>query len=157
MRRSDREVTDKQELWEIIEAGKVCHVAMLDGEYPYLVPLSFGAEQKEDRLVLYFHSAKEGKKLDVLAKNPNVCFEISHQKKLVINDNVPCASGCAYVSVIGMGKAEFVTDLDEKCAALSVLMRHQSGREFTISASQAENVCVFKIAVDSFTGKRKLM
>lgn len=155
MRRVDREITDTKELIEIIEKSKVCHVAMIDGDFPYMVPLSFGYEMTEEGLVLYFHSAKEGKKLDIIRKNSNVCFTISTQEKLIINDDIPCSSGCTYASVIGMGTAEILESAEEKCHALSVLMKHQAGKTFIFDEKQAEMVCVFKISVKEFTGKRK--
>ena len=157
MRRADREVKDTGELIDIIEMSRVCHVAMIDDGIPYIVPLSFGYEMAEDGLVLYFHSAKEGRKIDVLHKNSNVCVEISIQQKLVIDKKVPCRSGCGYASVIGNGKAEFLTDTEEKRHALSILMKHQSGMDLVFDEKQADSVCVFRIVVKKFSGKRKVV
>lgn len=156
MRRKDREVTDAKELVELIEKSKVCYVAMIDEGFPYIVPLSFGYKITEKGLTLYFHSAKEGKKLDVIRKNGNVCFNISVQEKLTINDDIPCSSGCTYGSVTGIGTAEIIESVEEKCHALSVLMKHQAGKTVVFNAKQADAVCVFKINVKEFTGKRKV-
>lgn len=46
MRRKDREITDIEEIRDIIEKCKVCRLAMQDEEGLYLVPLNFGYEFK---------------------------------------------------------------------------------------------------------------
>ena len=85
MRRKDREVTDKNQIEEILKQCKTCHVAMVDNEKPYVVPLSYGYQILEDgTLELVFHSAKDGKKINILKKNPNVCFEISMEVRILL-------------------------------------------------------------------------
>lgn len=154
MRRKDREVTDIEEIEEIIKGCKTCHVAMaLEGE-PYVVPLSYGYERKGDVLTLYFHSAKEGKKLDILHKNSRVCFEMALEGELA-RTRIPCNSGYYYSSVIGRGNVEFVEDVEEKCYALSLLMKHQAGWDTVFGEKQAETVCVYKICTKDFCGKKK--
>ena len=72
MRRRDKEITDQAELRRILQDARVCRLAMCDGDRPYLVPMSFALDG--DDLVL--HSARSGRKLEVLARNPAVCFEV---------------------------------------------------------------------------------
>ena len=75
MRRADREVTDVKGIDEILQKCKTCHVAMVDNGAPYVVPLSYGYRIiGESVLELYFHSALEGRKLDILNSNNVVCF-----------------------------------------------------------------------------------
>ena len=62
MRRNDREVTDINEIMEIIADCDVCRLALNDDEYPYIIPLNFGAELVDGKVTLYFHSALKGKK-----------------------------------------------------------------------------------------------
>ena len=57
MRRYDREITDKNEILEIMSRCDVCRLAFNDGDYPYILPLNFGIGEKEGKIVLYFHSA----------------------------------------------------------------------------------------------------
>ena len=92
---------------------------------------------------------------DVIGKNSNVCFEISTQKKMIENDDIPCNSGCTYASVIGSGTAEIIENVKEKCHALSVLMKHQFGKTIIFNEEQTGMVCIFKINVKEFTGKKK--
>ena len=61
MRRKDREITDKQDILEVMRKCDVCRIALHDGDYPYIVPLNFGLQVENDMPVLYFHGALEGK------------------------------------------------------------------------------------------------
>ena len=70
MRRSDREITDRNEILQVMERCDVCRLALNDGEYPYILPLNFGMEQAGEQIILYFHGATEGKKLNLIARDP---------------------------------------------------------------------------------------
>ena len=154
MRRKDREVTKSEDIKGIIEKCKVCHLAMVDNGQPYVIPMNFGYELDNRTLFLYFHSAKSGRKIEILNKNNAICFEMAIEGKL---ENImdPCNSGYYFESVLGVGRVEFVDDISEKCKALTLLMKHQANRDFTFTEKQAEGVCVFKVISTDFTGKRK--
>jgi len=159
MRRKDREVTDIKGIEEILLLCKTCHVAMIDESMnpaaPYVVPLSYGYKiTGANTLELYFHSAPEGRKLDVLKRNNRVCFEMAYEGEPV-HSETPCNSGYYYASVIGSGDAVFLEDDNEKREALSVMFRHQTGKDVAFNSEQAKTVCVFKIVSADFTGKRK--
>jgi nitroimidazol reductase NimA-like FMN-containing flavoprotein (pyridoxamine 5'-phosphate oxidase superfamily) len=154
MRRNDREVKGREEIEDIILQCKTCHVAMVDDGTPYIVPLSFGHRFIGGRLELYFHSAHEGRKISILKKNNRVCFEMSDEGEPLFPE-VPCKSGYFYASVIGNGEAFFIEDAAEKCDALSIMFKHQSGRDVVFTPEQAGTVCVFKIVSSDFTGKKK--
>lgn len=81
MRRKDREIVDRESMESVIRRASVCHLGMCEGESPYIVPLCFGYYDG----VLYFHSAREGRKLDALRRNGRVCFEISVDQGIVIS------------------------------------------------------------------------
>ena len=159
MRRKDREISDIKGIEEILLMCKTCHVAMVDNGSPYVVPLSYGYRIFENSgekniLELYFHSAREGRKIDVLRQNDKVCFEISCEGE-VVNDDNSCNTGYYFSSVIGFGSAVFIEEESAKIEALSVLFRHQTGRSVTFTPEQAKTVTMFKIVSDDFTGKRK--
>jgi len=155
MRRKDREVTDLGGIEEILLLCKTCHVAMVDNGSPYVVPLSYGYKILGGSVLeLYFHSAHEGRKLDVLSRNNKVCFEMAYEGEPVYSET-PCNSGYYFASVMGFGEAVFIEDIGEKCDALSVMFKHQSGGDVAFTPEQASGVCVFKIVSTDFTGKRK--
>ena len=74
MRRKDREVTTVDGIKEILDSCKTACIAMVDGGAPYVVPLNYGYEIKDGNLIMYFHCAKEGRKIDILKRNNKVCF-----------------------------------------------------------------------------------
>ena len=156
MRRKDREVTDIKGIEEILSMCKTCHVAMVDDGKPYIVPLSYGYRIIDGSVLeLFFHSAFEGRKLDILRKDANVCFEISYEGEPV-NSEDPCNAGYYYASLIGFGTVEFIEDsVEQKCEALSIMFKQQTDRDVQFNDAQAGTVCVFKIVSTDFTGKAK--
>ncbi len=154
MRRSDREVTSREDIISILDSCKTASVAMLDGDKPYVVPLSYGYEFIGGTLVLYFHCAREGHKLNLLASNDAVCFTI-YSEGYPVHAETPCDSGYYYSSIIGSGRAEMVEDVDEKRHALTKMFERQAGRIVDFTAEQAGSVCVFRIVSQEYTGKRK--
>lgn len=152
MRRKEREITDPTQLRQILDCCKVCRIAMQDDQGLYLVPMNFGYELDDDRLTLYLHSAKEGRKISALSQNPQVCFEMDGAHKLVEGD-AACGYSYEFQSIIGNGQAAMVEDVQEKEHALSVLMRHMTGREFSFDEKMAGIVTVIKIQALNFTGK----
>lgn len=163
MRRSEREITDKSEVIKIIDKCDVCRIALSHNNIPYIVPISFGYEYSDNRLVLYFHCAKEGKKLDIIKENPAVCFEFDCSYKVVYDEK---AKGCTmeYESVIGSGNISIVDDGEtgEKLKALSLLMKkyvpEKSGdfSETYFSDKMVNSVTILKLSADDFTGKRNV-
>lgn len=152
MRRKDREITDVNAILELVSECRVCRLAMIDGGAPYIVPLNYGYEYAEGALTFYFHSAREGRKLEILKKNPLVCLELDGRGGLVEDAN-PCAYGYTFASLIGTGRAEFIEDAEEKIYALNRIMKQQAGREAAFTPAMAEAVCLYKVTTRDFTCK----
>ena len=152
MRRSDRELRDPGQLLEIIDAYKVFRLAMVAEGRPYLVPLNFGYAYEGGQFEFYFHSALQGRKLDLLRQNPQVCFELDCGHALVPAD-LPCGYSYRYASVIGEGTVELVEEPARKVLYLQRLLRHQTGQDFPLQEEQAASVAVGRILVHSLTGK----
>ena len=152
--RREREVTDINEILGILDRAKIVHVGMIDGECPYVVPMNYGYTMENGKLTLYLHGAKEGRKLDILRKNPKVFIEID-------TDIVPfegitaCHYGVGYSYVMGEGTAELVEDAEGKKHALSILMKTQTGRDFTFDDRMASVVTVIKLHIAEFTAKKR--
>jgi len=156
MRRKDREITDLEEILSIVDECKVIRLAMLDENgLPYIIPLSFGYRFENGAFTFYFHSAPQGRKLDLLRRDGRVAFEMDCRGGLQTADRA-CGFGYYYASVLGSGTVEFLEGA-EKCAALSALMRHMAGREDTFTEEQARGVAVFAVRVESFSAKSKKM
>jgi hypothetical protein len=149
MRRKDREITDHGEMEAILDAAPVCRLALSDGTDPYVVPLCFGM----DGGALYIHCAPEGKKTDILRRNPRCCVEVDSTEGPLTDDN-PCSWEMQYKSVICTGTASFVTENKEKLRALICILKHYGGEEHIFSEKELGRVCVIRIDIDEMTGKK---
>lgn len=114
--------------------------------------MNFGYTFDNNQLVLFFHSAKEGRKINVLKENSDVCFEMDCNHSL-ITANVACNYGYSYKSIIGNGKAVFIDDVGEKKTALYTLMKHQTRQNFSFDDRTVNTVYVFKIIVHNYSAK----
>ncbi|MCG2777827.1 MAG: pyridoxamine 5'-phosphate oxidase family protein, partial [Desulfobacterales bacterium] len=121
MRRKEKEITDKTAMESIILRSSVCRLALSEENRPYIVPLCFGYEDD----TLYFHSAREGRKLDILRKNNKVCCEFDIDNEIVEADDA-CGWSMKYQSVIGAGKGSIIDDIESKRKALNIIMQHYS-------------------------------
>jgi nitroimidazol reductase NimA-like FMN-containing flavoprotein (pyridoxamine 5'-phosphate oxidase superfamily) len=148
MRRKDREITDIALIEAIIRNSLVCRLGMSRNDQPYVVPLCFAYNDS----TLYFHSAAEGMKLDILQQNPNVCVEFDIDQKVIHGDK-PCKWGMQYRSVIGFGQASIVSAPEEKQTALAAIMQQYSGRSYDFSQAETKSVIIVKVEIQSLTGK----
>ena len=149
MRRQDKEITDMAAIKSIIGKSHVCRLALSEDNRPYVVPLCFGYADN----TLYFHSAAEGKKIEILKKNHNVCFEFDLGCE-VVQDEQACKWGMKYQSVVGFGKASFVGDPEEKRKGLDAIMEHYSGKSFDYPDAAIKNIVLIKVEIESMTGKQ---
>ena len=150
MRRKDKEIQDADEIIGIIQKASVCRLGLCCDNVPYVVPLSFGYRGG----CLYFHSAKQGKKMDMIRANPRVCFEIDMGVEAIEADQ-PCDWGMKYESVIGFGRASVLEDPEEKKQGLNVIMEHYSPRPpQPYAESVLEHTAVVRVQVEEMTGKR---
>jgi nitroimidazol reductase NimA-like FMN-containing flavoprotein (pyridoxamine 5'-phosphate oxidase superfamily) len=160
MRRKDKEIADINELLDIIAKCKFCRLGLSESNLPYVIPINYGFsyDYNDEALTLYFHSAKEGKKLDIIRKNNNACFEIDCDTKLYEGEK-PCNYGYEFKSITGFGKIIFLESVDEKTAALNHIMKHQTGKDvkYDFDENELNRVTVFKMPVEEFTGKQKVL
>jgi len=152
VRRHDREIEDRLEIDEILHRATVCHLAFAVRDEPYVIPVSFGY----DGSALYFHTAGDGRKIDCINANPRVCFQVEHDVRLITHPEDACAWSFAFDSVIGFGEVVELTAEDEKAAALDQVMLHYSERRWDFAPAMLAATRVWKIAVESMTGKRSV-
>jgi nitroimidazol reductase NimA-like FMN-containing flavoprotein (pyridoxamine 5'-phosphate oxidase superfamily) len=148
MRRKDKEITDTDAIASVIRKSTVCRLAMSDDGQPYVLPMSFGYKDG----AVYFHCAPEGRKIDIVQKNPRVCIEFDVDCRLKTGDSA-CQWGFYFQSAIAFGVAAFIEDAAEKRAALDIIMRHYSSEAFTYPDSAIDKIVVIRVAVTELTGK----
>ncbi len=155
MRRKDRLVDDPHELRLILEECKVCRIATIDEEGLYIVPLNFGYEYDGEKLALYVHSSRDGRKVRAFKKNAAVAFEMDTGHELIEGD-IACQTSYRYMSIIGNGSIHELDDSAEKANALNILMRHLTGQASEFNDRMMNAVAVFRIDVSRFSGKRRM-
>ena len=154
MTKRERQVTDQKQIMDIMDAGKILHLGLAVDNEPYVVPMNYGYTNEDGKLVLYLHSALRGKKLDMIRINPKVFFEIACDMQPFAGD-LPCQYGLAYSSVMGKGIARIVEDVNEKMKAMSVLMKTQTGKDFSFNDRLVSIVAVIRIDVEEYTAKHR--
>lgn len=158
LRRKEREITLQQEKIQVIKACQVCRIA-LAGEFPYIVPVNFGAEESENGLALYFHGAMSGRKYELVkkaqeqGKTLGCGFEMDRKHDMV-EGSTACDYSYHYESIIGTGEVELLEDVEEKKQGLRCIMKHMTGKDFSFEDKMVEHVAVFCIRVKEYTGKR---
>lgn len=151
MRRKDKEITDRREIEEILAEARICRIALVEKNKPYIVPVNFGFKNN----TLFFHSAPKGKKIEILKVNNNACFEVDIDTKLIKDSESLCSGTMKYKSVIGWGKAEFIKDPLEKKKALDVILKHYlNGNAFDYDDRLFKRTTVIKIKISEMTGKK---
>lgn len=148
MRRKEKEIKIRKDIDDIIRRCRVCHLAMSDGDQPYIVPLNFGY----DGSFLYFHAATEGRKIDILRKNNKVCFEFDILHDIVKAEQA-CKWGAKYESVIGSGTAEILDNQDAKKAALEWIMRQYGSDAHDFSEEVIKKTLILRVRVLEISGK----
>ena len=152
MRKSDREIRDYNEILRLLDECQTIRLALHDEPYPYVVPLSYGWEERDGKLFVYFHCAKEGKKLDLIAKNGNVCFEADCLAGYKSTGHGVTAD---YRSLIAFGKAERVYG-EELVRGLELLLAHCHVEGYSARECAAMGItAVVRITVNGITGKRR--
>ena len=154
MTKRERQITDPQQILDILDRGKVLHLGLCADNMPYVVPMNYGYTMEGGKLTVYLHSAVQGKKLDMLRANPNIFFAIDCDR-IPFEGKLPCQYGMVYSSIMGTGTAQLVEDVEEKKRAMSILMKTQTGKDFSFEDRLVSIVAVIRIDVTEYTAKHR--
>lgn len=156
MRRKNMEIHDPEVIRGILQASDCCHVAFNDGEFPYIVTMNYGYEFDGEHITLYFHCARQGKKLDVMRVDNHVCFSMDCAHEYIKHDpHMHCT--CNYESLVGYGAMEEVTDAEEYAKGVHLLLKHHDCDDgFELTPPHIRATCILKLTCTSYTGKKKL-
>jgi nitroimidazol reductase NimA-like FMN-containing flavoprotein (pyridoxamine 5'-phosphate oxidase superfamily) len=162
MRRAHSEISDREAMVRILASTNIGRMATVDREgYPYITPVNFVFHEG----CVYFHCASKGEKLDNLARDPRVCFEVdlplSYLEVGFNPERNPCRTHQLYESVVIRGRARVVPDGELKTAALNALVgKHEGNAEFPAVAAESpayKGCCVVEIRPERMTGKADLL
>ena len=153
LRRQERQITEKSKIESIIMQCDVCRIAFADNNIPCIVTMNFGYLPEQQ--CIYFHSAREGRKISLIAKNNYVCFEMDTNHVLTKAEKA-CNWGMKYSSIVGYGRLNIINDKAEKKNALDAIMSHYAGSgNFTYDEAIFVNTEVLRLNIETITGKRK--
>lgn len=156
MRRHEKEITDRNIIENLLRNAAVGRLGTTgrDG-YPHIKPLNYLYVER----AIYFHSAKEGEKIDDIGRDSRVCFEVDQPIAYVKGEqDDPCRAAYLYQSVAITGRAVIVQDEPEKRKALSELMRkYQPGGGYgEFPEAKLAMTAVVRIDIETMTGKENL-
>ena len=154
MTKRELQVTDPHQIRDILNKAKVLHLGLCVDNEPYVVPMNYGYIMEGGNLVLYLHSAVQGKKLDMIRSNPRVFFELDCDR-MPFEGEKPCQYGLVYSSIMGRGTARIVEDAEEKMHAMTMLMKTQTGKDFAFNDRLVSIVSVIRIDVTEYTAKHR--
>jgi len=159
MRRQEREITGFDNIIKAMRACKVCHVAFFDDEYPYVVPMTFGMEVKDNNEVnIYFHGAKVGRKHDLIKKNNKVSFVMEDTHGIVTGPQVgACECTMEFECVMGNGTMEYVSE-EEKVSALQTMLQQydvKEGQNYHFHHEVVPKIHVLRLRVNSLSAKKR--
>ncbi len=144
-------ITSQEEIEAIIAKCDVCYVGLADTDgTPYVLPMNFGYKDG----IIYLHSGREGRKIDILERNNHICITFCSDRVLSYqSEQVACSYTMKSKSVIVQGTVSFEEDFDKKVDALNIFMKHYSDKEFKYSDPAINNVKIWKVKVNNITSK----
>ena len=150
MRRTDKEITDQRIIEEILTGSQICRLGLVENGEAYIVPVNYAYSEG----YIYAHSASEGRKVEILKRNPVITFEIEYMTEVMKGD-IPCKSGAKYRSVMGKGTVEICRDREMKKHGFNLLIKKygieiSSGYDETALASAV----LLKLKIESVSGKQ---
>ncbi|MDD4505398.1 MAG: pyridoxamine 5'-phosphate oxidase family protein [Sulfurospirillaceae bacterium] len=123
MRRAEFEVNDPKLLEELLASCEYGTLCLVDGAEPYAVSVNF-VWYKE---CIYFHGSKEGRKINVIAKNKRASFNVVKPLSLLpsyfSNTRAACPASQLYGSIQFVGDIEMIEEAHQKCEILNALMQ----------------------------------
>jgi nitroimidazol reductase NimA-like FMN-containing flavoprotein (pyridoxamine 5'-phosphate oxidase superfamily) len=152
MRRKEKEVCSREVMEKLLNSAQIVRIGLCDGSEPYIVPMLFGFHEGS----IFMHSAKEGRKIDIIKKGGMVCFEVEEAGE-VTEKETPCKWTLDYVSIVGWGEARILESRDEMCKGLDAIMLHYGGKPpFEYADSTLSKIVVIRIDITSMTCKRSM-
>jgi hypothetical protein len=145
-----RPILRQEQIDGIINRCDVCYLGLADENTPYVLPFNFGYRDK----TIYLHSAKTGKKMEIMTKNPKVTIAFSTDHLLrFTNEEVACSYGMKFRSVIVFGKIEFIDGFEQKIEIMNIIMEKYTGKKFAYNAPAINEVAVYKVVIEEMTGR----
>ena len=158
VKKKERQISYNKNIEEFLTEEKVIRIGFYDkaNDEVYIVPLNYGYIFDKDQYIFYMHGGPKGRKFELAKDEPNVGFEIDGRYELVTGD-LACKHSAKYQSIIGNGKIQILTDIEEKKNALEIIMKHATGKSgFEYNPKMLQHVGVYKLTATKLTCKANL-
>lgn len=156
MRRKDREVTDFEEIVQIIEGCEVVRIGLFDPddpEFPYIVPVNFGYTVSADRQIdLYIHGARAGRKFELMQRVGHCSFEMECDAFVDIIEQDGDVT-MRYKSVMGKAEITLLEGADVEPALQSLMNRREDTRAFVWNRAPMPRTAVWRLRVTQLSAK----
>jgi uncharacterized protein len=117
-RKPQRGASDRDDLYVVLDAGMICHLGLVVGDYPRIIPTAYG----RDGDTMYLHGSS-GSSMLRAADGAQVCVTVTHVDGMVCARSVNNHS-MNYRSAVIYGQARVLTDDSERLRALRVITEH---------------------------------
>jgi len=142
-------VAARDEMEKLLTEERVGYLGMSAEGKPYVIPLTYGYSEGK----IIFHCARKGTKLNILQKNPNVCFTVSRHFGEMVSHPQGAECHINSDSVICYGKARIIDSLDERCKVLNIFNRCLQPQAREITREEVRHCHAVEIVIDEMTGR----
>ncbi|OLC34328.1 MAG: flavin-nucleotide-binding protein [Thaumarchaeota archaeon 13_1_40CM_4_38_7] len=155
------EIKSKDKIIEFLNSQETGRICSIDKEgYPQIIPMNFVYRNDS----IYMHSHIKGEKLENVARNSKVGFEVDQSLEFLpsyfTHPTDASQADTLYISVVIKGTGSIVTDRNEKTLALNALMeKYQPEGGYEPITSQMEvvdEVAIIKVVPITMRGKYKV-
>jgi len=155
------EIKSKDKIIEFLNSQETGRICSIDKEgYPQIIPMNFVYRNDS----IYMHSHIKGEKLENVARNSKVGFEVDQSLEFLpsyfTHPTDASQADTLYISVVIKGTGSIVTDRNEKTLALNALMEKyqpEGGYEpITPQMEVVDEVAIIKVVPITMRGKYKV-
>lgn len=150
MRRTDKEILDKEIISQILEKSQICRLGLVENNEAYIVPVNYAYHDG----IIYIHSAPEGRKIRLIRECNLVSFETELYLEIIKKD-IPCQWSANYRSVMGKGIITIENDPKAKKHGMDLIMKKYGAEtEPDYEESSLSRMVLLKLEIISVTGKQ---
>ena len=141
-----QEITDINEIDAVLNDARMCRLALLNGDKPYIAPMLFGSCLSGGNPEFYFRCGEKSELIDIIKKNNKAAFEIDRLYEVLPGEENPSLFEAAYEFVGGAGTIEFITGIDKITGFSHILKKYnKNGGECIISEQILNSFAVLKL------------
>ena len=154
MKRTDHIITDLYEVIRVIDACKLCHVAMFDGERPRMFTMNFGFDLDRYSFSFFFLGVHDAEGLKIIEEDVPVVFELECNCQKIDSED-PAIDGYVYSNIRGNGFVEPIEDPEARLKAMDLIMQHQSGKHYTGGPEGIDGIPLYQLFVADLVAKHR--